>query len=196
MSDHGFMTRLRNTASRWQSLLSAAGIAAVCEVGARVGIPGVAGEAVEQFVNAGHAGLIWVYNIVAGGGTSRAALLAVGVVPYLTARLYVWIGRSLSPSIRRHTHDEKSRSRVVRRLTVGLSVIQAFGYASFVSRIPGAVAHPGIGFLSRTVLLLTGSAIVAGLLADQMLKGFAGTPDADSRPAVTNRESTTPASVV
>ena len=170
MASPGLIARLRDTAARWRSALSAAGIAAVCEIGARIGIPGVDGEAVQHFINAGHSGLIWLYNFVAGGGTSRAALLALGVLPYLSARLYLGLGRSVSASVRLRTDDDHTKSRVLRIMTAGLAGVQAFGYATFLSTIPGAVANPGVGFLARTVLLLTASSIVAGLLLEQMTK--------------------------
>jgi preprotein translocase subunit SecY len=65
---------------------------------------------------------------------------------------------------------------VVRATTMGLAVIQAFGFVVFLDRIPGAVATPGVGFVSRTVLLLTGSSVLVGWLAELLTESASGAP--------------------
>jgi preprotein translocase subunit SecY len=107
---------------------------------------------------------------VAGGGTARAALLAVGVAPYIAARVYLFIGRSLSKTIRRAAATEDGETRAVRGLTLGIAALQASGYVAFVSQIPNAVVQPGVVFAVRTAMLLTGGALAATLLAEQLMK--------------------------
>jgi preprotein translocase subunit SecY len=170
------MSRVRDFPKRWRGTLSVATIAALCELGARIGLPGVDAKVVEQFLRGDHAGLIWLYNFLAGGGLSRAALLAVGVVPYLAARLWLWLGRSLSSDLRRATDDQRTRTRAERGLTAALAAVQSLGYVNLVTSIPNAVAAPGPIFVVRSVLLLTGSAVVAGLLAEQLSRRPSASP--------------------
>ena len=169
MRIHGLMARIRDVTERWSGTLSVAGIAALCELGARIGLPGVDVKVVEHFIKAGHGGLIALYNLLAGGGLSRAAVLAVGIVPYLTARIWLWIGRSLSADIRRATADQRTKTAVIRGMTTALAAVQSLGYVKFLMSIPNAVAEPGPLFVIRSVLLLTGSAVVVGLLAEQLI---------------------------
>jgi len=170
MGKQSVIARLRETVDRWSAALSVAGVAAVCEIAARIGLPGVNANAVHDFINAGHGGLIWLYDFIGGGGVSRGSVLALGVLPYLSARIYLWLGRSLSPSIRRRTDDENTESKVVRAMVLGFASIQAFGYTTLLTTIPNAVTNPGLGFVTRTVLLLTGSAVVESLLLEKMLR--------------------------
>src|ERR1700761_7950088 len=101
MSDHSVLNRIRMTATRWRGTLAAASLAALCELGARMGLPGVDGKVVHDFVSAGPGGPIRLYDFLAGGGIARGALLALGVIPYVQARVYVWAARALFPSFRR-----------------------------------------------------------------------------------------------
>lgn len=50
MANPGFLTRVRDIANRWSSVVAAVGIAAVCELGTRIGLPGVDGKAVQDFI--------------------------------------------------------------------------------------------------------------------------------------------------
>jgi preprotein translocase subunit SecY len=177
MPNQSFVKQVAATIRRWRAVASTVALAAVCEIGARIGLPGVDGKAVQDFLRAGHGGMLWLYNLIAGGGTSRAALLAVGVVPYLSARLYLWLGRSLSPAIRARTDGATAKAKVIRGLTVGIAAVQAYGYVQMVSSIPNGVANPGVWFTVRSVAILTGGAIVASLLAEQILKGAPGDDD-------------------
>jgi preprotein translocase subunit SecY len=170
MGKQSVVARFREAVDRWSAALSVAGVAAVCEIASRIGIPGVNGNAVHDFINAGHGGLIWLYDFIGGGGVSRGSVLALGVLPYLSARIYLWLGRSLSTSIRRRTDDENTASKVVRAMVLGFASIQAFGYMTLLMTIPNAVTSPGLGFVTRTVLLLTGSAVVESLLLEKMLR--------------------------
>jgi preprotein translocase subunit SecY len=174
MPSQSFIERVDAMVHRWRAVAATVGLAAICEIGVRVGLPGVDGKVVQDFLGAGHGGMLWLYNLIAGGGTLRAALLAVGVVPYVSARLYVWLGRSISPAIRARTADATTKARIIRGVTAGIAAVQAYGYIQMVSSIPSAVVNPGVWFTVRSVAILTGGAIVASLLAEQILKGTYG----------------------
>ena len=138
----------------------------VCELGARIGLPGVDGDRVRGFFRGAHLGLLGLYNLLVGGGLSRAAILALGVLPFLQAKLYLWLAREASPTLRRVTEEPAARRSVVRVATVILAALQSFGFARFLQGIPGAVSDPGAGFVSRTVLLLTAGAVAVGWSAE------------------------------
>jgi hypothetical protein len=78
-------------------------------------------------------------------------------MPYLTARIYMRLWRVVRPA-HRSARDERVR---VRLLTGALAVIQSIGFATFLQRVPGAVANPGLGFLTTTVLTLTAGSLIA-----------------------------------
>ena len=69
----------------------------------------------------------------------------------------------------------KRRKRASRRvnqwtryITVGLAVVQAWGFALFTESLPGAVANPGMGFKIEMVFFLTTGAIFVMWLGEQI----------------------------
>lgn len=170
MTSVGFMSRVRETFTHWRSALSATAMLTLYELGSRIGVPGVDARVVHEWFTASHGPFLQLYNFIAGGGTSRGALLALGIVPYVAARIYLFIGRSFSPAIRRAMDDDGKRTRAISAITLGIAVVQAFGYVMFVSRIPNAVAQPGPLFVLRTTALLTGGALAACLLGEQLFR--------------------------
>ena len=156
---------------RWRAGFYAVAVLTLGVVGARIGLPGANTQVVDAYMRAGATNLVRLYDLLAGGTVSRAAILALGALPYLAAKTYIWAARSVSPAVSRLTETENGRRKLrawTRVLTAGLAVIQSYGYARFLQSIPGAVAHPGAGFIGQTVLLLTGGSLVVGWLGERI----------------------------
>ena len=145
----------------WRKTLAVVGVYLVCEIGARVSIPGLSADALAQFFRRGGAtGLMSLYDRFVGGALSRGALLALGVMPYLSATIWMRFGRLVSPDLESVWRNDAERfNRWKRALTVVLSVVQSYGFAQFVQSIPGAVPNPGIGFTALTMSILTAGSI-------------------------------------
>lgn len=148
----------------------AAGVAAF-EAGARIVAPGLNGQVLREYLASGGTGLLGLYDLLTGGGLSRGAVLALGVVPYVSARIFVRLARIVSPSLNAISQtDEGHRmlTRLTRGVTVGLALVQSYGFARFVLGVPGVVANPGTGFVIQTMIVLTGSSLVAMLISERI----------------------------
>jgi preprotein translocase subunit SecY len=142
----------------WRKALVFVGAIASIELGTRIGLPGVDAIALLQYFDqAGRPLLVSAFAFIAGGGLFRAGVLALGIMPYLTARIYLRLWRIVRPT-QQSPREERVR---VRLLTGALAVIQSIGFATFLQRVPGAVANPGVGFLTTTVLTLTAGSLIA-----------------------------------
>jgi len=62
----------------------------------------------------------------------------------------------------------KKLTQWTRYTTVGLSVMQGYGFAVFLQSIPGAVTTPGFGFIFTTVTALTTGALFIMWLGEQI----------------------------
>lgn len=153
------------------------------EVGGRIALPGLNTQVLADYLLRRGGGLLSLFDRFVGGAMTRGAVLALGIMPYLTARIMVRLIRVAFPAIGAMDADEVGRTKLrrgTRFLTVGLSLIQSYGFARFMQAIPGAVARPGAGFVVQTMLTLTAGAIVVMALAEQ----FTGqTHVADDTPA-------------
>jgi preprotein translocase subunit SecY len=175
---------------RWKAPVLLAAAMLVSEVGRRVGLPGLDGQVLSDFTRRGGGGQLRLYDLLTGGGLSRGAILALGIVPHIAARVYMRIGRSFMPRLQRASAAENKRW--TRWLTFGLSLGQSAGFAVFVQTVPGAVAHPGLGFVLRTVLTLTAATTAMTLIADSLVPYHDGSEDARHESPTAVREETDP----
>ena len=152
----------------------AVGLLVVCEVGARIVAPGLNGQALRDFLQAGASTwLLRVYDWFVGGALSRGGVLAIGIMPYLSARIMMRLARVTWPQLESWWRTDSGiakRTRLTRWLTSGLALVQSFGFAKFVQGIPGVVAQPGVGFLAKTMAVLTAGTIGVMLLSEALVK--------------------------
>lgn len=156
------------------------------EVGGRIALPGINTQVLADYFLHRGGDLLSLFDRFVGGALTRGAVLALGIMPYLSARLFVRLfvrlARVVLPAIGAMERDEVGRTKLrrgTRVLTLGLSLIQSYGAARFLEAIPGVVLRPGAGFVVQTMLTLTAGAIVAMALAEQFT---AQTQAADDAP--------------
>ena len=113
-----------------------------------------------------------IYDMFVGGGLSRATILALGIMPYISASIMFQLLAAVFPTIEKlQKEGEDGRKKLTqwtRYTTVGLSAAQAYGYSVFLQSIPGAVSSPGFAFMFTTVIVLTVGAIFVMWLGEQI----------------------------
>ena len=159
----------------------------LCELGARIGLPGVDSSMLAIQLQQSSTVLLSLYDSLAGGALSRGAVLALGALPYLSAKIFLKLAQVTIPAVR-DAAASPSGGAMIRRwtrgLTVGLALVQSYGFARFVLSLPGVVADPGPGFIAETMLLLTTGATLLMLLGERIAAPAAhdaSGPDADAR---------------
>ncbi len=135
--------------------------------------PGLNADVIAQYFRDGHAtGMLRLYDLLVGGGLQRGALLAIGLMPFLSATILVRLARQAVPALAKVARSATGRERMIRitrMVTVALAAVQSLGLAQFLERIPGAVIDPGPGFVPRTVLTLTAATVIAMLASEQVV---------------------------
>jgi len=113
-----------------------------------------------------------IYDMFVGGGLSRATILALGIMPYISASIMFQLLAAVFPTIEKlQKEGEEGRKKLTqwtRYTTIGLAAAQSYGYASFLEAIPGAVSTPGALFMFTTVITLTVGAIFVMWLGEQI----------------------------
>ena len=105
------------------------------------------------------------YNFLGGGALARGSMFALGVLPYLSARLAMFVAGQLSPRVR--SMSATKHQWWTRGLTVGYSVVQSYGYALWTQQLPGAVSSPGIAYTVETIVMLTSVSTLLMLFAEE-----------------------------
>ena len=134
-----------------------------------VAMPGLNLPLFLRYVLNGNAPLLWLYDKLGGGGLSRISIVALGFMPYLSARIGMLLARRVSPALDRLSESatgQRTLKRWTRGVTVGLSLIQSYGFAHSLLSVPGLVLEPGPVFVLRMMGVLTGGAIVAMMLSE------------------------------
>ena len=144
----------------------------VYRIGAHITAPGIdVGVLRVQFQNL-QGGLLGVYDMFVGGALSRATVFALGIMPYISSSIMFQLLAAVVPSIEKMQKEgedgRKKLTQWTRYVTVGLALLQGYGYAVFVQNLQGAVRNPGFFFLVSTALVLTFGAIFIMWLGEQI----------------------------
>jgi preprotein translocase subunit SecY len=82
-------------------------------VGAHVTVPGIDVVALtDYFANQGQQGLLGLYDLFVGGGLSRATVFALGIMPYISASIFVQIAGAVVPTVDKMQKDEEGRKKL------------------------------------------------------------------------------------
>jgi preprotein translocase subunit SecY len=124
-----------------KKLLFTAALLAVYRIGSFIPVPGVnlaSLDALQQ--NYGGSNILGFLNLFTGGGLSRIAIFALGIMPYITASIILQLLTVVSPSLEKlQKEGEVGQQRITqytRYLTVGLAAAQSVGYV-FLFRSQG-----------------------------------------------------------
>jgi preprotein translocase subunit SecY len=159
------------TPELWQKITFTFLCLVIYRVGSHVTAPGVDVTAMLDFFASQGGGLLGLYDLFVGGNLSRSTIFALGIMPYISASIFMQIGAAVVPSMDKLQKDEEGRKKITqwtRYGTVALAAVQGYGYALFTSGVQGAVLNPGSGFIFQMVLFLTTGALFVMWLGEQI----------------------------
>ena len=165
------VSNIYRTPELWQKITFTFLCLAIYRLGSHVTAPGVDVTAMLDFFANQGGGLLGLYDLFVGGNLSRSTIFALGIMPYISASIFMQIGAAVVPQLEKMQKDEEGRKKITqytRYGTVFLAAIQAYGYALFTSGVSGAVQNPGTGFVLQMVLFLTTGALFVMWLGEQI----------------------------
>jgi preprotein translocase subunit SecY len=142
-----------------------------------VPLPGVDPRALASLYNTTRGGVLDFFNTFSGGSLERMSLIALGVMPYITASIVVQLSTSLSPKLAAIKKEgESGRKRLnqyTRYGTVLLTAIQGYfiavGLESWgATQGVSAVVEPGMIFRVACVISLIGGTMFLMWLGEQI----------------------------
>ena len=142
-----------------------------------VPLPGINARALTQLADVTQGGIIDMFNMFTGGSLERMSLIALGVMPYITASIVVQMASALHPTLaamkKEGTVGRQKLNQYTRYGTVLLCSVQgwflAAGLESFgASNGIAAVVDPGIMFRVGAVISLVGGTMFLLWLGEQI----------------------------
>jgi preprotein translocase subunit SecY len=150
----------------------------IFRLGTHIPIPGIDADALgELFREQLRGSFLGLFDLFVGGALSRASILGIGIMPYISASIIFQILTTSVPYLEKLQREgEAGRRRIeqwTRYLTVLIAMIQAFGISSLLTRFTSPsglpiVPNPGIGFTFLTVVTLAAGAIFCMWLGEQI----------------------------
>lgn len=133
-----------------QKILFTLMILMICRIGGFIPVPGINGEiAVSYFRHAtgGGQNLFQLVDIFSGGAFSQMTVIALGVVPYISASIIMQLLVALWPELQREMRENSEQgkrkvNKLTRILTVVLSILQSGLFAKYALQMN--LARPGI----------------------------------------------------
>ena len=97
--------------------------------------------------NFGNGNILGLLNTFSGGGLSRIAIFALGIMPYITASIILQLLTVVVPSLEKlQKEGEVGQARITqytRYLTVGLAFAQSIGYVFLFQLVLAERRHAG-----------------------------------------------------
>ena len=154
-----------------EKIIFTLGILLLYRFGAHITVPGVNVVILREQFGLLSGGILGIYDMFVGGGLSRATILALGIMPYISASIMFQLLAAVFPTVEKlQKEGEDGRAKLTqwtRYTTVVLSVIQGFSYAAFLTST-GAVRDPGFLFSFTTTIILTVGAVFVMWLGEQI----------------------------
>jgi preprotein translocase subunit SecY len=139
------------------------GAIVVFRLGSFVPIPGIDAAVLAEFYEQQKGTIVEMFNMFSGGALERASVLALGIMPYITASIIMQLMTSMHPALAELKKEGESGRRKISQYTrwgtLFLGTFQAIGIAtSLPNMMPGLVINPGFAFyFSAVVSLVTGT---------------------------------------
>jgi len=142
-----------------------------------VPLPGIDPRALSTLFDSTRGGVLDFFNMFSGGSLERMSLIALGVMPYITASIVVQLATSMSPTLgalkKEGESGRKKLNQYTRYGTVFLAAMQGYFIAVGLegwgaSQGGSAVIDPGMMFRLTTVITLVGGTMFLMWLGEQV----------------------------
>jgi len=136
-------------------------------------LPGINPAEIETLASNSAGGIVGLINIFAGGAFSRASIMALGIMPYISASIAIQLLTVAVPYFQKLQKEGESGQRqmnqITRYLTIAVTAFQGFAYIAYIN---SAGLHPVIGnelfFKFTTMIILTAGTLFAMWIGEKI----------------------------
>jgi preprotein translocase subunit SecY len=162
-----------------QKILFTLALLLVYRLGSHILLPGINGKALADSVGeGGKNGILGLIDSFAGGAFNKASILALGIMPYISASIFMQLVTILVPSFKKIQMDgESGRKKInqwTRFLTVAVTAVQAFAYINYLKGLDGdgtkgvIMSSFASYFSVSTVIILTAGTLFVMWLGERI----------------------------
>ena len=140
----------------------------IYRVGTHIVLPGIDPTALSENMSKSNNGILGLIDTFAGGAFSQASIFALGIMPYISASIFIQLMTVLVPQFQKMQKEgESGRKKInqwTRYLTVAVTAVQASAYVKYLEGFGGVVpAYAPLFWLSTVIILTAGTLFVMWL---------------------------------
>jgi preprotein translocase subunit SecY len=147
----------------------------VYRVGAHIVLPGIDPDGIQASMANSKKGILGLIDTFAGGAFSQASIFALGIMPYISASIFMQLMTVLVPQMQKlQKEGDSGRKKInqwTRYLTVAVTIVQASAYVTYLNemtksggKIPGFEPY----FWYTTVIVLTAGTLFVMWLGEKI----------------------------
>lgn len=151
-------------------ILTTLGLVVIYRLGSKVVLPGIDPTQLSNLVDQTSSGVMGLLNMFSGGAFANASIMALGIMPYISASIFIQLLGIAVPYFQRMMREGESGRRkinqITRYLTVFILLFQAPGYiANLHMQLPESafITSGWLFTVSSTIILTAGSMFVMWL---------------------------------
>jgi preprotein translocase subunit SecY len=144
----------------------------VYRIATHIPVPGIDPAAMAELFKSQSGGLLGMFNMFSGGALQRFSVLALGIMPYISASIIMQLMSYVVPSLEAIKKEGEAGRRKITQYTrygtLGLALFQSLGIALALEGSQGLVTNPGFGFRMTTVVSLVAGTMFLMWLGEQI----------------------------
>jgi preprotein translocase subunit SecY len=144
----------------------------VYRVGTHIPVPGIDPNQMAELFKSQGGGILNLFNMFSGGALSRFSVLALGIMPYISASIIMQLMTYVVPSLEAIKKEGESGRRKITQYTrygtLLLAIFQSLGIAIALEGSAGLVLNPGFGFRFTAVVSLVSGTMFLMWLGEQI----------------------------
>src|SRR5215203_1439339 len=147
----------------------------IYRIGAHIVLPGIDPDGIQSQMANSKKGILGLIDTFAGGAFSQASIFALGIMPYISASIFMQLMTVLVPQMQKlQKEGDSGRKKInqwTRYLTVAVTIVQASAYVTYLNemtksggKIPGFEPY----FWYTTVIVLTAGTLFVMWLGEKI----------------------------
>lgn len=149
----------------------------VFRLGAHIPVPGINPGRLAELFDRNKDTILSLFNMFSGGALERMSILALGIMPYISASIIMQLASSVIPSMEALKKEGESGRRQInqytRYATVLLALVQAVGMSAGLQS-QGITISSGMAFMVPAVVSLVAGSIFLMWLGEQITERGVG----------------------
>jgi len=146
----------------------------VYRVGSHIVLPGIDTDSLSK-LESNDQGILGLINMFSGGAFNQASIFALGIMPYISASIFMQLMTVLVPQMQKlQKEGDSGRKKInqwTRYLTVGVTLVQASAYVTYLRQMfaqGGIMPEFAAYFWMSTLIVLTAGTLFVMWLGEKI----------------------------